>query len=101
MSTQVNIKLDAKLKKQSEELAKMLGFSLSSVLRAFLLHFVRSRRMEFSVEDTEIDTSDALWGSTLEKELIKVGYDAAYAKKQGKAYDNMLKAEKDDTLIEL
>ena len=100
MSTQLNIKLDAKLKKEADHLAKQLGLSLSGILRAFLLHFVRSKRIEFSLNDAETDTPHDLDGKNLERELLKAGYSKAHAKKQGGLYDAMLQAEEKNLLIE-
>ena len=100
MSSQLNIKLDHTLKKEADELAKQLGLSLSGVVRAFLLQFIRSRGITFSLDST-IDTSPSLDGKQLEKQLRRVGYSATYAKKHGKAYDAMLKAEQEGQCIEL
>lgn len=100
MTTQVNIKLDDKLKRLAESLAQQLGFSLSSILRAYLIHFTRTRKIDFSITDEE-DTPDDLTGEKLEKILVSEGYDPDYAKKHGSAYDKMLEAKRRGTLIEI
>lgn len=44
----VNFKVDPKIKKDAQVVAKSLGFSLSSVLNAYLRNLVRTRTVEFS-----------------------------------------------------
>lgn len=61
----INIKTESKLKKQAQNLAKELGFSLSSVLNAYLKQFVRSKSVNFSLLDESHPTK---WGI---KELKK------------------------------
>lgn len=101
MITQLNIKLpDEKTKLEAERLAKQLGFSLGSIMRAFLLHFIRTRRVTFSVEGDN-DTPAGLTGAILEKALLQAGENAAYAKRHAKAYDAMLQAGKNGTLMEV
>ena len=100
MSAQINIKIDPKLKKQVEKIVEALGFNLSSVTKAFFLHLLRTKRIDFSLEGEDTDTPADLTGKKLEKEMIKVGYDKAYAKEHGRAYDSMLKAEKEGKLTE-
>lgn len=99
MSTQLNIKLDARLKDEAELLARQFGLSLSGILRAFLLNFVRLRRIEFSI-DSDANTPRDMRGGIIEMELVKAGYDLAYAKKHADAYDAMLRAESENKLIE-
>ena len=98
MTTQVNIKLDAQLKKQAEKVAHALGFTLSGITKAFLASLVRTRRIDFSLED---DTPADMTGKKLEQAMIKAGYSKAEAKKNGDAYDAMLKAEKEGRLIKM
>lgn len=50
----VNFKTDSKIKKVAQAVAKDLGFSLSSVLNAYLRKFVRTRRVEF-VDDVRLE----------------------------------------------
>lgn len=44
----INIKTDAGIKKQAQELAEELGFSLSAIVTASLKQFVRTREVQFS-----------------------------------------------------
>ena len=89
------------MKQELEQLAEQLGFSLSSLVRAYLLHFLRIRRVEFSLGKESNDTSDDLTGKKMEQALLDAGFASVYAKRHGKAYDAMLQAEKDGTLIEI
>lgn len=100
MTTQVNIKLDEKLKKEAERLARKLGLSLSCILRAYLLQFIRNKRFDVTL-DEDNDTPDDLTGAELTKAMIAEGEDPAYAKRHGEAYDDMLQAERDGTLIRI
>lgn len=45
----INIKTNTKVKKQAHELAKELGFSLSSVINAYLKQFIRTKSVDFSL----------------------------------------------------
>lgn len=47
-TTVVNFKTDAKIKRGAQAVAKDLGFSLSSVLNAYLRNLIRTRKVEFS-----------------------------------------------------
>lgn len=44
----INIKTDAGIKRQAQELAEELGFSLSAIVTASLKQFVRTREVQFS-----------------------------------------------------
>lgn len=44
------IKTDPKVKAKAQETAKELGFSLSSILNAFLKQFVKTKTVNFSAE---------------------------------------------------
>ncbi|MBU0458297.1 type II toxin-antitoxin system RelB/DinJ family antitoxin [Patescibacteria group bacterium] len=103
MADQINIKLDPKLKRQAELLSKQLGLSLSGVLRAFLCSFVRTKKIEFSLIESNpsVDTPASLTGKDLMKQLKKAGYSAKYAEEHGLTFDKMLKDEHDGSLIEL
>lgn len=48
MKTQVNIKLDPKIKKEAQKRAKELGLSLSSVVNATLSQFARTGELQLS-----------------------------------------------------
>ena len=99
MTTQVNIKLDDKFKMLADRLARQLGFSLSRILRAYLMHFVRTGRIEFALDHSK-DTPDNLTGKKLEKILLSEGEDSNFAKEMGDDYDAMLDDERKGLLIE-
>lgn len=48
MKTQVNLKIDNKVKKQAQKMAEELGLSLSSVVNATLKQFARTGELELS-----------------------------------------------------
>jgi addiction module RelB/DinJ family antitoxin len=101
-STQFNMKIDAKLKKQAQELAKKYGLNLSDVLRSFVCYFVRMENVGFLLDDDKMhpdDTDPNLTGVQLMQNLLVDGWDPKQARKQGEAYDRMLQAEKDGTLV--
>lgn len=45
----VNIKIDAATKKEAQKVAAELGFSLSSILKAYIKQFIKTKRVTFSV----------------------------------------------------
>jgi addiction module RelB/DinJ family antitoxin len=47
----LNIKVDAKDKKRAQKLANDLGFSLSSVMSAYLKDFLRKERIDVSLQE--------------------------------------------------
>lgn len=49
MKTQVNLKIDAAVKKNAQKRAKELGLSLSAVMNATLSQFARTGELELSV----------------------------------------------------
>lgn len=49
----INIKIDHKTKKAAQKLAEDLGFSLSSLLKAYLRHFLKTKTVHFSAVDEE------------------------------------------------
>lgn len=49
MKTQVNLKVDAAVKKKAQKRAKELGLSLSAVMNATLSQFARTGELELSV----------------------------------------------------
>ncbi|MCK5016637.1 MAG: type II toxin-antitoxin system RelB/DinJ family antitoxin [Candidatus Peribacteraceae bacterium] len=99
-STQVNIKLDTKLKHQAEKIADQLGLSLSVVLRALLSEFVRRKQLNVSINDTSHDTPNDFTGTRLTKNLIADGWNKNIAKEFGEDYDQMLQDEINEKLIE-
>lgn len=50
MSTVINIKTDPKIKTAAQKIAKELGLSLSGILNAYLREFVRTKKVEVSLE---------------------------------------------------
>lgn len=60
----VNFKADPKIKKNAQAVVERLGFSLSSVLNAYLRNLVRTRTVEFS-DDVRLEPTPYL------KRLIK------------------------------
>lgn len=102
MSAQINIKMDEEIKKQVQQVAKALGFSLSDLTRAFYMNLIRTKQVHFSLEDNwNDDTPDDLTGEKLKKQLIDTGYSKKYAKRHAEAYDRMLDDEKNDRLIRM
>jgi addiction module RelB/DinJ family antitoxin len=45
------IKTEPKVKEEAQKTAEQLGFSLSSILNAFLRQFVKTKAVHFSVQD--------------------------------------------------
>ncbi len=48
MTTVLNVKIDDKLKKEAQEVAKAVGLPMSTVVAASLKEFVRTRSVTFS-----------------------------------------------------
>ncbi len=93
-TAQINLKIDPQLKKKSQAVAKQLGFNLSNILRAFLINFSRDQKINFSLENNKPVRSS----KTLAKELIAAGYSKKYAEEHGRAFEELLKAEKSSSL---
>jgi addiction module RelB/DinJ family antitoxin len=91
-STQINLKIDPKLKKKSEIIAKKLGFSLSGILRAFLADLTRKQQINFSLNKPKKGSAD------LERELISAGFSEKSANEHARAYEELLVAEKNNLL---
>lgn len=49
MNSVVNVKIDPNTKKQAQEVAESLGFTLSSLVNAYLKQLVRTKTVNFSV----------------------------------------------------
>jgi DNA-damage-inducible protein J len=49
----INIKVDEKIKKEAQRLAKEMGLNLSAVINGFLNKFVREEKVEFSTQVQE------------------------------------------------
>lgn len=47
----INIKTDPKLKKQAQNIAAQLGFSLSSLINAYLKQLVRDKTVHYNLVD--------------------------------------------------
>lgn len=45
----INIKVDPETKREAQRIAKALGFSLSSILKAFLKQVIATKRLNFSL----------------------------------------------------
>lgn len=52
-TTTINIKADPKVKLQAQKIAAELGLTLSGVLNGFLKQFVRTKKVQFSLEENE------------------------------------------------
>lgn len=78
-------------------MAKALGFNLSSIVKAYFKHLVRTKRIDFSLEDNGGTPTD-MTGEKLEEEMIKAGYNKAYAAEHKEAYNDMLKAKREGKL---
>lgn len=48
MKTQINLKIDSRIKKDAQRMAKELGLSLSSVVNVTLKQFARTGELEIS-----------------------------------------------------
>lgn len=101
MTTQVNLKIDKKLKKEAEQLAKKIGLNLSTVLRLLLANFVNTKKINIALGnyDSELDTDPQLTGQLMELILVKEGKSSAYAKAVGESYQALLDAEKGEALV--
>jgi len=49
MSTVINVKTEKEIKEKARKIAKEMGFSLSSLINAYLRHFLRSKEVYFSL----------------------------------------------------
>ncbi len=47
----INIKTEPKVKKQAQEVAKNLGFSLSSLIDGYLRNLIRTKEVHFRLEE--------------------------------------------------
>lgn len=67
-TTVVNFKTDAKIKKGAQAVAKDLGFSLSSLLNAYLRNLVRTRTVAFG-DDVQLELTP--WAKRVLKQSEK------------------------------
>lgn len=51
----INIKVEGGLKHEAQRIATRLGFSLSSILKAYLRHFVTTKEVNFSLPEEPSD----------------------------------------------
>lgn len=47
----INIKTEEKTKKQAQEVARDLGLSLSTLINAYLKEIIKTKRVEFSLDE--------------------------------------------------
>ena len=69
----VNFKTEPKVKEQAQKTAENLGFTLSSVLNAFLKQFIRTKTVHFSDRKPEIPTQYFLDAIKQAKKNLKEG----------------------------
>ena len=50
-SAVINFTTEEKIKQEAQKVAKKMGISLSTVLNNYLKHFVRTKKVVFSVDD--------------------------------------------------
>ena len=68
----INVRTNARIKSQAQDIAEKLGLSLSAVINAYLKQLIRVKSVSFSLEE---QPSDFLLQSLAEsKEDIKNGY---------------------------
>ncbi|KKR31595.1 MAG: Addiction module antitoxin, RelB/DinJ family [Candidatus Gottesmanbacteria bacterium GW2011_GWA2_41_12] len=68
----INVKVDPRIKKKAQKVASELGFSLSSLINAYLRDIIRTKTVNFSAADE--NPSDYLIKSLKEAEKdIKAG----------------------------
>ncbi len=89
----INIKVNPVLKTQAQEIAKELGFSLSSLLNACLKQIVRSRAVSFTAP--ELPTDYMLKSLQKSKKNIKAGKVVSF-KHNDEALDYLDKLIKND-----
>ena len=59
-ATVLKLRLDEDLKKQANELAKSMGFTISDAVRMFLIAFVDEQRIPFALEKPNRETIKAM-----------------------------------------
>jgi antitoxin component of RelBE/YafQ-DinJ toxin-antitoxin module len=88
MKTLINIKADKDIKIKAQKTAKKIGLSLSSIMNAYLRHFVKTKEVYFSAEPKHI------MSSTLEKTLREVENDLKTGKNLSPAFSSALEMDK-------
>ncbi len=48
----INIKTEAEVKRQSQKIAREMGISLSGLINGFLKQLVRTKKVEFTLDET-------------------------------------------------
>lgn len=48
----INIKTDLEVKREAQRIAKKLGVSLSALINGYLRQIIRTKRVEFSLDET-------------------------------------------------
>ncbi len=79
-TTVINIKTDPKLKKNVQTIANKLGFSLSSIINAYLKQLVRTKTVVFSILNDE--PTDYLINALKESEEDRK------SRKKSRSFDN-------------
>ncbi len=69
----VNFKTEPEIKEQAQQTAERLGFTLSSVLNAFLKQFIRTKTVHFSDREPEVPTQYFLDAIKEAKKNLKEG----------------------------
>lgn len=67
-TTVINFKTDTKIKRGAQAVARDLGFSLSSLLNAYLRNLIRTRKVEFS-DDVHLELTP--WAKRMLKQSEK------------------------------
>lgn len=96
----ITIKIDAKLKRQAQEIAEDLGFSLSAVVKGYLKQLIRTKTLAYSAA-TEEPSEYLIQNLKRSEEDIKAGRvsprftnarDAiAWLNKSGRHYDRTVR----------
>lgn len=71
-STIINIRTNARVKTQAQEIAEKLGLSLSAVINAFLRQLIRTKKVSFDL--SEEPTDYLLKSLKVSKKDIKKGF---------------------------
>jgi len=67
-TTVINIRTDKQIKNSAQEIAEQLGFSLSSILNAYLRHFVKTKSVNFMLEPEIPNVNLKRWIKQAEKD---------------------------------
>ena len=69
----INFKTEPEIKEEAQKTAEHLGFTLSSVLNAFLKQFIRTKTVHFSDREPEVPTQYFLDAIKEAKKNLKEG----------------------------